>query len=154
MHAIVIDCTWNEAKTLNLIVPPEVPRVVLPSGIVETHQSLFRHIRTRTRETGVCTAEAAALLLQHCGAVVEGETILKGLMHMVDAVCLEMKGNSKTAFGSLPKSFVTARNISQLDRNTKALQQRGEGPAGEGRRRERPKAEVLADALDDSSDTE
>eukprot|EP00759_Apiculatamorpha_spiralis_P038572 PhF_6_TR37703/c0_g1_i1/m.56120 len=148
-HVILIDSTWNEAKALNLFFPEEIPRVVLPLEMMEAHVSLFRHIRSRTRASGVCTAEAAALFFRSAGFVKEAETVLDALRFMVDVVALEK--NKRQAFHVLPPEYLKLRRISVQERSVLSISQ-GHTTGDEKKKKTKKKSDVEDDDDDDSDE--
>ncbi|EPY39919.1 hypothetical protein AGDE_04009 [Angomonas deanei] len=94
IHLILSDSTWGQALSLNRHIPREVTRVSL--DIDETYESLFAHLRKRTRETGVSTLEATTMAVHQCltafgheaEANLFNEVMVGAMKDFVDLKCL------------------------------------------------------------------
>ena len=90
IHIIIIDSTWNEAKALQALVPRQFPRVALDPNLVSNYHSLLAAVRSRTRESGVCTADAVMIFLRAIGCPEKHVCqISENLNHLVNIIKLE-----------------------------------------------------------------
>jgi len=111
-HVILIDATWNEASKLNRMISPDIPRVAISPEFMSRYTSLFAPLRDRSRESGVSTAEAAALLLRQPACV---EAVMQSMRIMVDALCLE-KCVRPLPYGVLSEDYIRFAHVAKLER--------------------------------------
>eukprot|EP00760_Papus_ankaliazontas_P004325 PhM_4_TR11808/c1_g1_i1/m.4451 len=120
LNVILLDGTWNEAKTLNAAIPRHVPRVKIAETVLQHYTGLFSPLRNQTRATGVSTCEAAVLFLRHlgCPETTLVEPLFTSFRRLVDAVCLESRGWQE--HNSLSKEYETIYWQSQVARHERS----------------------------------
>eukprot|EP01132_Coremiostelium_polycephalum_P001361 gene1361-1718_t len=66
LTVIIVDGTWNQAKSLNKRLPPEITRVHLEFGELK-FLSMFNVLRTQPQVDRISTLEATILTMKHIG---------------------------------------------------------------------------------------
>jgi len=67
LTVIVLDGTGRQARSLQRFIPEEIPRISLPTPSSGANESWLNKMRLQTEKHRVCSAQAAAIVLEMAG---------------------------------------------------------------------------------------